>query len=270
MPGAFLYDNLVLTAPTFSVSPGSVAESTPQSFLLDPQPRLRVRVFLSPASISVLVDFGASRAIDCVAAISSNATAAATIRVRLSTADATGAAGDAWDSGIGGAASTGADAGGNIVVVRTAGTATGRYLLVDIIDGTLDFFDLGILAAGPLWRLARAQSYGAREGRIILDQRDRNPFTGAEFPVPALVNPRFAAFAVQNMTRAETIAQNREMQRRLGAVGDALWIPDLGLSRFEMNRRAIWGAVAQPGDDVGAERVNFPGFSQAWRLIERP
>jgi hypothetical protein len=270
MAGAFLYDNLVAGAASVAVNGtlGGLSEATPASNLLDPQPRLRVRAFLFPAWVQVLVDFGASRSMDCVAFISSNATASATARVRLSTADPTGLAGDAWDTGsLPG--DTAADANGNIVVVRAAGLATGRYLLADIIDGTIDFMDLGLLVAGPLWRLSRAQSYGLREGRIILDQRDRNPFTGAEFPVPALFNPRFAAFAVQNMRGSEIVGDQRAMVRKLGAVRDALWIPDTGLSRFEMNRRAIWGAAAQPGDDVGAERVNFPGWSQAWRLIER-
>lgn len=269
MPGAFLYDNLVRGATSITAGPGMLAADTPVSNLLDPQPRLRVRMFVSPASIDVLVDFGALRSLDCVAAISSLATAASTVRVRLSTVDATGLAGDAWDSGLGGPGDTGPDANGNIIVVRAAGLATGRYLLLQVGDGTLDFMDLGLVVAGPLWRLTRAQSYGAREGRLIRDQRDVNPYTGADFPVPSLFNPRFAAFAVQNMTRAEQIAQNRELERRIGAAGDALWIPELTLSRSEMNRRSIWGAVAQPGDDVGAERGNFPGFSKAWRVIER-
>lgn len=271
MAGAFLYDNLIQQAFSVQVNAtlGGLSAGTPVAYLLDPQPRLRVRVFLAPAWIQVLVDLGGQKALDCVAAISSTATPAATVRVRLSTADASGVAGDAWDSGAAVLADTGPEAYGNILVVRAAGPATGRYLLVDIVDGDLMSLDLGYLAAGPLWRVSRAVSYGSREGRMMMDRRDRNTFTGAEFPVPSLLNPRFAVFAVQNMNGTEITTQHREMTRRLGAAGDALWIPDTGLSRFEMNRRAIWGAMAQPGDDVGAERVNFIGWSRAWRIIER-
>jgi hypothetical protein len=56
--------------------------------------------------------------------------------------------------------------------------------------------DIGLLVAGQLWRLQRGTAYGIREGRVMLDRRDRNPYTGAEFPVPAIVNPRMAAFTL--------------------------------------------------------------------------
>jgi len=36
----------------------------------------------------------------------------------------------------------------------------------------------------------------------MLDRRDRNPYTGAEFPVPAIVNPRMAAFTLPALSRS--------------------------------------------------------------------
>ena len=56
--------------------------------------------------------------------------------------------------------------------------------------------DIGLLVAGQLRRLQRGTAYDIRESRFMLDRRDRNPYTGAEFPVPAIVNPRMAAFTV--------------------------------------------------------------------------
>jgi hypothetical protein len=265
MAGAFLYDNLMAGAVSVSDPFGPPLVDIPLSNLLDPQPRLRMR--WQGRDAAILVDFGLLVPIDCVALVSTTMEDTALVEIRLSTVDPTGIAGDAWSTF--GSADTAAAANGNVIFVRAAGPASGRYLLITVGLGVLPFMDIGVLAVGQLWRLTRAQSYGAREGRIILDQRDRNPFTGAEFPVPALFNPRFAAFAAQNMRASEIVGDQRAMVRQLGAVKDALWIPDTGLSRFEMNRRAIWGAAAQPGDDVGAERVNFPGWSQAWRLIER-
>lgn len=267
MAGAFLYDNLIPRA--VSVTAENTAEGAGVSNLLDPQLRLRMRIATFPGIATILVDFGIPRALDCVAVLSTSVVdPGATVRVRLSTTDPTGLAGDAWDTGVT-SASTGAEASGNVIVVRAAGPASGRYLWVQVVDGVALFLDIGHLAVGTLWRLTRAQSYGAREGRMIMDRRDRNDFTGAEFPVPALLNPRFVIFAVQNMTRAEIEGPHRDMTRVLGAAGDALWIPDLGLSAAEINRRSIWGAVARPGDDIGAERTNFVGWTRAWRLIER-
>ena len=117
--------------------------------------------------------------------------------------------------------------------------ASARYLLVDVADVSLATIDIGLLAAGPLWRLGRGMAYGVREGRLILDQRDRNPLTGAEFVIPALANPRFAAFTLPTMSRAEATDAHRDLVRRLGAARDALWIPETADTRAETNRRAI-------------------------------
>lgn len=267
MAGAFLYDNLVVQGVGLSAIAAATGSSG--SALLDPQPRNRAR--WSGTAAAVLVDFGASRPVDCVAVISTtlgNWGGVGVVRARLSTTDATGAAGDAWDTGSI-LAETSTDAMGNIVLVRTAGTATGRYLLVEVLDGSAPYVDIGIVAAGALWRLTRAQSYGFIDGRVILDTRDRNDMTGAEFPAAALVNPRFTAFQAALLSNAEATGAQRTMQARLGAVRDALWIPDMGLTQAELNARSIWGAVARPGDDAGATRAVFPGWNRAWRLLER-
>ncbi len=263
MAGAFLYDNLLLSA-TSVVGPAAIA-TAPVGHLLDPQPRVRMRSV--GTSGAVLIDLGASRPVDCLAFISTTVTAGATVRVRLSTVDPTGVAGNAWDSGVV-AASTGDEANGNVVVVRAAGPVSGRYVLAELTDGALTVVDIGCVAVGALWRLTRAQSYGYQEGRVIADTVDVNPFTQARFPAPALFNPRFTAFQVQVMPRADADT-GREMRRRLGGVGNALWIPDLALTRAEMNIRSIWGEVYAPGADAVHVRPVFPGWSAAWRLIER-
>jgi hypothetical protein len=46
-------------------------------------------------------------------------------------------------------------------------------------------------------------AYGIREGRVMLDGRERNPYTSAEFPVPPTVNPRIAAFTLPAPSTAE-------------------------------------------------------------------
>ena len=129
--------------------------------------------------------------------------------------------------------------------------------------------DIGLLVAGQLWRLQRGTGYGIREGRVMLDRRDRNPFTGAEFPVPAIINPRFAAFTLPALSVAEARNQHRDLLRRLGAAGDALWIAELGDSVAERNRRAIWGAVNAPGEEASASRDSLPLASRAVRMMER-
>ena len=96
-----------------------------------------------------------------------------------------------------------------------------------------------------------------------------NPLTGAEFVVPALANPRLAAFTLPALSRAEATDAHRDLVRRLGAARDALWIPELGNARAETNRRAIWGAVDQPGEEAAAARGSFALLNRSFRIIER-
>jgi len=157
---------------------------------------------------------------------------------------------------------------GNVIMTLPA-PAVGRYLRIDIENPTAAFTDIGVLSAGGLWRLQRGTAYGIREGRVILDRRDRNPFTGAEFPVPAIANPRFAAFTLPSLSVAEARGQHRALLAALGAAGDALWIAELNDTMAERNRRAIWGAVNTPGEDAAVSRDNLPLSSRAFRIQER-
>jgi hypothetical protein len=261
MPGAFLHDERIRDAVALTALTATAA-GMPVANLRDPQPRLRAR--FTGGAASILVDFGTATPVEAVALISTNLSANATARWRLGTLEVPSAA---HDSGIL-PAHTGDEANGNVVLIRS-GAATARYLLVDVADASLGTIDIGILAAGPLWRLARGMAYGVREGRLILDQRDRNPFTGAEFVVPALANPRFAAFTLPALSRAEATEAHRDLVRRLGAARDALWIPETSDTLAETYRRAIWGAVNQPGEEAAAARGRFPLLNRSFRIVER-
>lgn len=171
------------------------------------------------------------------------------------------------DSGVL-AAGIGDGANGNVVLLR-ASPATGRYLLVDVSAPGASFIDLGRLIAGPLWRISRSHAYGISEGRIMLDRRDRNPLTGAEFPVPAVGNPRVAKFTLPLMSSAEVVGQHRAMVSAVGAAGDALWIPGTTLSQSELNQRSLFGGVNAPGGDAAPTRDSSITSSRAFRLVER-
>lgn len=267
MAGAFLYSNVVTGAVGLS-NPTSTP-TLPLSNLLDPQPRIRARV--DATSLALVVDLQASQAIDCVGLLSTNLDTIALpgmlLRVLLSTVDPTGAAGDAWNSGQV-APSTDASCNGNVVVVRAAGPATGRYLRINI-SPTLAPIDIGLVVAGQLWRPSRAHAYGIEEGRLILDRRERNSFTGAEFPVAAVGNPRTARFTLPALTTAEARGAFRTMVATLGAAGDALWIPDLSLSQAELNARSLWGSVATAGDVMAAAMQKQNVHSRAFSITER-
>ena len=105
--------------------------------------------------------------------------------------------------------------------------------------------------------------------RGMLDRRGRNPYTGAEFPVPAIVNPRMAAFTLPALSAAEARNQHREMLCRLGAARDTLWIAELTHSLAERNRCAIWSAMNTPGEDAAVSWDSLPLASRGFRVVKR-
>lgn len=266
MAAAFLHSNLFDTAAFYGDLGTSALASLPLSNLRDAQPRVRAR--WRPASCAIWIDLGASRTVSCVALLSTTlglAGGSPTVRARVSTDAGFGTS--AWDTGAIDPATTAA-AGGNVVLLH-ATSVTGRYVRIDVEDTLADSLDIGRLAIGPLWRLTYAQALGYGEGRQILDRRDRNPHTGAEFPVPAVLNPRATAFSLPLITPAQATAEWRAMLATLGAVGDVLWIPNDGLSLSELNTRCIWGGVVQPGESALLARPHHTAFSRNFTLVER-
>lgn len=146
-------------------------------------------------------------------------------------------------------------------------TVTARYVRLDVLGAPVSGCDIGNILVGSMWRSAFAPAYGLREGRIILDQRDQNPYTGAQFPVPAVANPRTATFTLP--VKSTEVGSHRELLLKLGAARDTLWIPDGSLDAAELAKRALWGAVASPGDEAALSRSNYSFHERAFRIIER-
>lgn len=263
MPAAFMWnERLSASVSIVSTDPASPpAASMPLSNLLDPQPRVRARFVNFKCAFQF--DLGTTQPIDCVALISTNLGSDAQVRVRFGNTE--DMALPVYDTGLVDA-STAATVGGNVILLPPAQTV--RYLRINCVTTSNEVVDIGRCVAGPLWTLARGAAYGIAEGRLILDRRDRNPLTGAEFPVPALANPRVARFTLPLLTAAEIRGQHRAMLRDIGG-GDALWIPDTGLAQSELNARCLWGAVADAGAQALASRDNPAGSSRAFTITER-
>ena len=255
MPAGFLYD---IASATFT-SAEAVTPSLPITNLADPQPRRRAR--LTGVAVSIVADFSAARAIDCVALISTTLTPSATIRARLGTVLNT------WTTDTGTMNAEAQDAAQGNVILTLASPVTARFLRLDIADAPA-FTDIGLCIAGALWRTTRSIAYGIEEGREILDRRDRNAFTGAEFPVPAIINPRFARFTLPVISDAE-VRDNHRALVRLGAARDGLVIPDLADGLAERNRRAIYGALNLPGGGAGTIMRAYSISERSFSITER-
>jgi len=261
MPAAFLYSN-VATAAVLTSAQATVA-SMPVGNLQDPQPRRRVRFNAGTATLDA--DRVTARDVDCVALISTTLSASATIRVRL--ANVADFSTTVYDSGT--IAAHASDEGQGNVILTKPNAFTVRYVRIDLVDGAASLIDAGVLVAGALWRTERSIAYGIDEGRLILDRRDRNAFTGAEFPVPAVINPRYARFTLPVLSDAEVRNQHRALVRQLGAARDGLVIPDIADGLAERNRRALWGALNEPGGNAGTIMAAFNINERSFLVTER-
>lgn len=266
MPGAFLWQDLVGSAPAIT-APRAITPSMPLANLRDPQPRIRTRFTpLGGGAFTILVDLGADVLVECVALISTSLGPSASVNATARLDDPTSGT-IVWATGTISAATS--DALNGNVVLLPASPAPARFLSIGVVGGTT-VVDIGRVVAGPLWRLARGHAYGISEGRVVLDRRDRNDLTGAEFVTPGVFSPRYARFTLPSLSPEESRVQHRAMVAALGAAGDALWIPELGDTLAERNARSIWGAIATPGGATGLAQTLFTRFERSFDLVERP
>ncbi|MGE3932346.1 MAG: hypothetical protein AB7F67_03800 [Rhodospirillaceae bacterium] len=165
---ALLYQNHVGPDPDDGATAVITADSE-ESYseavnLADPVVGRKWRTVTGTVAATLIADLGAQVSVQAVALVATNLTAAATRRIRLSTADATGAAGDALDTGTGLA---GIDTRWGLLGYIAAAAATGRYLRLDLSDvsGAISSLEAGRLVAGPLTFPEHGFVFPFRRGR---------------------------------------------------------------------------------------------------------
>lgn len=250
MTVAIGWDNAVVAGVSLTMRTGTAAGGLPLAYLLDEQPRVRARLIGS--TVAFTVDFGAVVDIDWVALMETTIPAGATVALAASSTDDTGVTAE---EGAASVTAAGTEATRGNVHIDTAGWSA-RYLRVTV-SGLADGCDIGLMYAGPLWVLERGIG-GLQEGRTILDGRDGNPISGAEFAVPALINPRILAGSL-TFTRAEIAGAHRDMLAAIGGARDVLLIPNTADTQAELSARALWGAMQQPGGATVVQRVSVIG-----------
>jgi hypothetical protein len=251
------YVNAIDAAATMLSGGGDVA-SLPVQNVQDPQPRKPYRTIGTAAYF--VADFGTQTAIEAVALVATSLTEAGTLRVRLSTSDATGAAGDAYDTGV---TAAGADPRylGNVLNIP-ASTKTGRYLRVDLADSSLAYIDIGRCYAGPLFRPGRNMSYGAGIGYLDFGTKQRG--RGGQLFSKAAGRARYVTATFNNLTQIEAMTQALELDRLIGNTGDVLFVMDP--ESTYLAQTWLWGVVA---DMTLISVPQFSLYSKAYRIEER-
>lgn len=266
MAGVFGFPDWLRRGVSISLRAGTAVDTMPLEYLYDPQPGLRARIVPAAGIVSIVCDFGASVAQGLVVMVNSTATGAETVRIRLSSADSTGAAGDVSNTLHD---TTNADRTRGAAVCLLPADLSARYMRIDIADISASVFDIGSILAMPTIRPGNGMGFGATEGRRSLGIADRNEYTGAEFRVAGIAQPRYADFSLPSLTSAEYAGNVRNMIADATAADDVAWIPDDTLSQGELNLRTVIGGIKTPGEDLGISRDRPLRGTARFRIVER-
>lgn len=114
----------------------------------------------------VLATFSSNQSADTFALFYTNLTAAGIVRVRLSSVDATGAAGDVYDSNSGAVAGQ-VDPNYKDAIVLASSVKSGwKYCRIDLTDTSLSYIQAGFLFIGTRSEFEYNYSYGAQCTRV--------------------------------------------------------------------------------------------------------
>lgn len=192
---------------------------------------------LAGTSTFLRCDFGASYSIAGTAIMAINTTSAATYRVRLSTVDATGVAGNAYDSGT---ISSYVISPVKKIFVHLFTAASGRYLRIDITDTSLSYLQAGRWFAGTVWQPGKTQ---AMDWEWLWDETTRADMSdaGQEW-VERGVSRRGITFSLPYIGYAEMLANWESLASIAGQREDVLVVADTG----DVPEASLWGRVQTP------------------------
>lgn len=247
MAGAIGWRDWMRSGAAFTMVVGSSEDGMPSENLFDPQPGLRAR-FLSNALgvVQFRIDLGDVRTLGAVAVVNTTLTGAETLRFRTSESDPDVTT---FDYSTDVQATTPDATRGQITILRSADLSA-RYLSFRF-TGCGDVLDIGNISAFQTFRFAVRPGLGMVEGRIPSGIVDRNSYTRTEHRIAGIVQTRYARVSIPSILASEYGGDLRTMIDGVTPADDVLWIPDTDLSQEELNRRAIYGAVTRPGEDIG-------------------
>lgn len=246
---AFGYRDRVVSG---TVTAGSARAGLPAVNLQTAQPGQVWRTAAGTTTTTLLVDFGASYPIGAVYLGNTNLTASATWRVRLSTADPTGAAGDAYDSTT---VSAGADTAYGLAVRVLGSDVTCRYLHVTLTDATLTYIEAGLLRALAVWRPTNNFQFGAVRAYQDYSKR-RKGWDGQDWVLRGSRQRGFQ-FSFIAATTAEWETHGEAITRLQGMTEDVLIVVDTATANT--GRDTYFGLL----DEVPAWEMGFPGLLSA-------
>lgn len=250
---AIAYINLADAGSFLSVSSQTTTMTIANLFNRHVQRRWRS----TTNSANFVLDLGGSKSIDTAGLFGMTMTAAGTIRVRLSTADTTGAAGDAYDSGV---VAVNSSYGAHVSLMPAPVTA--RYVRIDLSDASATFVEAGRLFIGVRSSLTYNFSYGWQKG--FMDRSIRTKTRGGQTQVFIDNSYRMLDVTFATLSAAERNALIEEVDRVNGQNTGVLFIidPDSAV----LARDSIWGLIVEP---TTVSESHFGVFTKQYKIEER-
>ena len=188
------------------------------------------------SSPALKADFGSQITWGGTALIRSNAIPGDMVRIRLSTEDPLGTAGDAYDSGD---IPAGVDPVFGVLAHFPLNATVGRYLRIDLEQAELP--EAGRWFAGPVWYPSVSFAYGWRP--LWRDPSRRSESLGQTIHIDRRLRPRGFGFSLRGITEAEADDQVHEINRVSGTSQDILVCRNLQASN--LGKVTLWGMLEQ-------------------------
>lgn len=211
----------------------------------------------SSNTVAIRADFGSSVLWGGTALIKSNAVSGDTMRIGLSTTDATGLARDAYDSGT---IPAGVDPAFGMLVHFPATPAVGRHLRIDLTQASPP--EAGRWFAGPVWRPSRQFAYGWEPP--WRDSSRHSESLGQVIFIDRKLRQRGMRFTLRGITEDEAEDEVAEINRICGTSRDVLVCRNRSAS--SLGKVTIWGLLART---IEYPQTNPDFFEAEFELYER-
>lgn len=265
MPAAIVYENL---ADAGTLDASSWIAAAPPATLQNHHVGRRWKGRLGDTEY-IVADLGASVSVDSLALLGcqyvaaddtqANMTSAAVTRVRFSTADATGAAGDAYDSG---SAAARINAAYGALVKHLAAPVTGRYLRFDLSQSSATALLAGRVVAGLRSPFSINFSYGWGFGYSDLSRKTKS--AGGQTFIERDDRFRVLTASFDFMSESNRYGFVLEVDRLNGISRDVMFIIDP--ESAAPDRDTVWGLLT---DMSPPTQPHFEHYAKSYSIEER-
>lgn len=215
---------------------------------------------------AVTCDLGSAQSFDTVALIGVNLSAAGVTRLRVSNTDASGAAGEVYDSG---AAAARVDPNYGRLIFLLPASVLGRYVRVDLSDTSLAYIEAGRGVVAVRFQLSINFMPGASD--LLNDPAIKSKSRGGQTYIdPASPDPfRTWEFTFDTLSETERFGFVEQVEISKAARSDVLLCRNP--SSANLGRDTIWGLL-EPTPIVaqaGYGNDGLPVYSKVYRVEQR-